>query len=272
MVEQIDDSSLILTWKKVISQSLYNYVYITEKNNWKEIEIEAKLGKMLFQGECEEKYGNLKNSFLVSGKFRNTRENFLTFDSSLSKEDFFSLFNVISKEFSNKESKIEGPKKSVDYDGRGYRKTIIHGNVEIIKKLSKSNYDIRNCGKDFRFSISREKKYNNNIQITLSGYVREKSRISFYYDLFVLEFTIVKSIYKNTVKSVKYEVELEYFKIRENAAIFENNYLDFEKIILEFCDKVLNLYEIIKENNKNNNIAEMFSNNINLLEEKFGIC
>lgn len=249
IVNLIDSNNI---WKKQVSKSLYDYIYSIDENFWKEIEIEAKLGHVLFQGKCEEKYSKIINPFLLSGKFRNSKDNFITFDSGLNNEDFFTLFEEISREFACKKEKINGPINSIDYDGNGFRKSIINDNViEVIKKKNKCNYDIRNCGTDIRVSISREKKYDKDKSIRLSGYMREKHRISFYYESFVLDFTIVKSYFNKIFKSIRFEVELEFFKIRENASIYKENYRDFEKVIFEFCQKVQDFYSIIKINKIN---------------------
>ena len=246
LVDEVDHA---IIWKKQVASSLYNYIYELDPNLWKEIEVEAKLGKVLFQGKCEEKYSKVLNPFVISGKFRNCKDNFITFDPCLSKENFFILFEKISKEFENKTNKITGPIKSCDYDGNGFRKSIINNNVvEVLKKMNKHNYDIRNDGNDIRVSISREKRFNNDKEIKLSGFMREKHRISFYYDNFVIDFTIVNSYINKVLKSTKFEVELEFYKIRENALNYKGNFKEFEKVIFQFCYKIENYYSILKEN------------------------
>jgi hypothetical protein len=251
-------------WQHNIAKYMFDYIFLNDELFWKEIEIEAKLGKVLFEGKCEQIYSKISYPFLISGKFRNTKDNFITFDAGVSKESFLCLFEEIKKEFSDKKEKIIGPISSCDYDGKGYRKSVISNDtVEVIKKMNKTNYDIRNCGSDIRFSILREKKYDANKEIRMSGYVREKTRISFWYENYVLDFTVVNSHRNKESQGQKFEIELEFFKLRENPFLFKENFSLFEKTIKEMYERVSEFYTIIQNKEKNiecSNISELLKN------------
>lgn len=248
-------------WREQISKSMFNYIFSNDEIFWKEIEIETKLGKVLFEGKCEQIYSKLPDAFLISGKFRNTKNNFITFDAGVSEEVFFILFEEMMKDFNDKKEKIIGPIRSCDYDANGYRKSVIENDkIEVIKKLNKTNYDIRNSGNDIRFSISREKKYDENTEIRMSGYMREKSRISFLYEDLILEFTIVKTYRNKEFQNRKFEIEVEFYKFRENPNLYKENFELFHKIINAMYEKVLNFYLIVQNKEKylqSSNICEL---------------
>jgi hypothetical protein len=236
-------------WFDKVCEGLHRYIYGNEEAFWNEIEIEAKLGKILFQGKYLEEFSKREDAFLINGLFKNNKDNFVGFDASVTEEQFFVLFDDLHKEFSNyNPSRMKGPVKSIDYDGRGYRISKIDSNVtEVIKKMNKTNFDIRNSGNDLRFSIAREKRFPDNKKITLSGYEREKYRISFKYELLVVEFTIVKTFCHKQFKNVKFEVEIEFDKIRENAKIYKHNYKVFEAIIQDMNKKVQKMYNSLEK-------------------------
>ncbi len=97
----------------------------------------------------------------------------------------------------------------------------------------------------------------------MSGYVREKSRISFWYENYVLDFTVVNSFRNKESQGQKFEIELEFFKLRENPNLFKENFSLFEKTVKEMYEKVSEFYLIIQKKEKNiecTNISELLKN------------
>jgi hypothetical protein len=231
---------------------IYNFIFQNTDLDLDELEIEAKLGKFIFKGNSILGYEFIKEIFQIP--IWDPREFSYKYDfvSGLEEEKFFLIWHFVDKESDNPQSSIKKipPKnyKEIHYkSGKRKSQLIENNNVireDIIKKEKKIHFNIRNNGMDFRITSCIEKKtdINDSDEYSIN---RDKFRISYEYQFFRIDFTIVNTIKNNSEPEITYEIELELLAqgIKSQYNYFKD-YRNFEYLFKRFFENIFCLYEL----------------------------
>jgi len=232
---------------------LYNFIFQNNDIDLDELEIEAKFGKFVFRGIGVQGYEYIKEVFRVP--IWETRDQAFKYDfvSGLDEEKFFLIWNFVEKEANIPQSNIRKipPKnyKEIHYKSGKRLSQLIENNKiireDIIKKEKKIHFNIRNNGNDFRITSCIEKKNEifDNDETTIN---RNKFRISYEYQFFRIDFTIVNSFSLTSDPELTYEIELELLSegIKSQYEYFKF-YPNFEYLFKRFFENIFCLYELI---------------------------
>lgn len=234
---------------------IYNFIFLNKDIDLNELEIEAKLGKFLFKGNSVLGYEYIKETFKIPAW--DPRESAFKYDflSGLDEERFFLIWHFVEKESDNPQSNIKKlqPKnyRETHYKSGKRKSQIIENNQimheEVIKKEKKMHFNIRNNGMDFRMTSCLENKseINENDEISMN---RDKFRISYEYQFFRIDFTIVNSFKINSDPELNYEVELELLSEGiKNQFDYFKEYRNFEYLFKRFFENVFCLYELTQK-------------------------
>jgi len=264
-------------------QDVYNFIFQNKDTDLDEIEIEAKLGKFHFKGSNVLGYEFIKEIFRIpiwEIKDYNYKYDFV---SGLDEEIFFLIWHFIDKECDFPQSNIKRvpPKnyKDIHYkSGKRKSQSILNNNVineDIIKKEKKIHFNIRNNGMDFRLTSCIEKKTEifDNDEITLT---RDKFRISYEYQFFRIDFTIVNTCnISHNSPELSYEIEIELLTqgIKSQYDYFKD-YRNFEYLFKRYFENIFCIYELTQPDyyaDKLNERGNKFFGNIygNYLEKNF---
>jgi len=152
---------------------------------------------------------------------------------------------------------------------------IINNNItneDVIKKERKLHSNIRNNGMDFRITACIEKKTDicDNDEISL---IRDKFRVSYEYQFFRIDFTIVNKNSNSTELTFEIEIELLTQGIISQLDYFRD-YRNFEYLFKRFFDNIFCIYELTKPDYYSDKLHEKgnkFVKNIfgNYLEKNF---
>ncbi len=147
---------------------------------------------------------------------------------------------------------------------------------DVIKKDKKKHFNIRNNGMDFRITSCLEMKteINDSDEVSIN---RDKLRVSYSYQFFRVDFTIVNTFHFNSVPELTYEIELELLAegIKSQYEYFKD-YRNFEYLFRRFFENVFCLYEITQTEYFSDKLLEkgnkIFANICgNYLEKNFDI-
>lgn len=231
---------------------IYNFIYQNIDLDLDELEIEAKLGKFIFKGNSVLGYEFIKEIYKLpiwEPKEFNYKYDFI---SGLEEEKFFLIWHFVDKESENPLSNIKkiDPKnyKEIHYKSGKRKSQLIENNKiikeDIIKKENKIHFNIRNNGMDFRITSCIEKKeeINENDEMSIN---RDKFRVSYEYQFFRIDFTIVNTLKINNEPEITFEIELELLSqgIKSQYEYFKD-YRNFEYLLKRFFENIFCVYEL----------------------------
>ena len=230
---------------KEIIANILNYIKDpNNRNNLDKIEIEARLGEFEFTGERIQLYREITDTFLIPN-FNEKKCNF-HFKPGIKPELFFLILSFFENEAKkDKDIKYKGVyiyNEKHYKSGKRFSSVIMNGKeerTEVIIKLDKKMFNVRNNRKDFRISVCKEMptsiEPNDVIEIK-----RQKYRIAYDFNFFEFDFTITKEDNKD---NYTYEVEIEFTKLKDELKYFPNiDENNLERILNRFIENVINLY------------------------------
>lgn len=241
---------------------LYNYIMNIDPKLHKHIELEVKLGTVTFEGNFK-LFEHVNESFLVPSMV-NDKINKVNFVSEASKH-FNLIWYYINKEAEiGREMVLLKPKlyKEIIYSDKRYSFLFEDGlfkSEEIISKKNKMHLNVKYSNQlDYRISIAVEAPQQISESDIPKSY-REKFRLSYKFLFFRVDFTIVKSIYNFSKRSIvlaepnpenmkdiwaedlghsstTYEIEIEFDDLYNFLVRSNYDYLQFDSIITRLLE------------------------------------
>ena len=256
-----------------VINDIINYIYKTQPNYYDNLEIEAKLGHYEFKGNKIIGYHFINEPFRIPDFIKSPTEYGFNFKSGISPDHFYLIWSAVDQEAKNPSAGIiplgtftykethykSGKRRSCEYrDGK------LVGEA-IIRKEEKRNFNIRNCGNDFRITCSKEMPTDILEGEDIVEMERNKFRVSYQFSFYRIDFTITTS---SNESFPSYEVELEINKLKE--LLKENNgAVDFgiiSTILERFMQNIINLYTAISPET----YSTILSKNDNPFKSKMG--
>lgn len=245
---------------KNTSEELYNYILLTDKLLHSRIEIEVKLGKVLFEGNY--KLFEYINDPILLPPLQNQSQNKITFQSDIPK-----YFNLIQY-YINKEIEVGigiGIKDIQPIQPRLYkelyfgdtRHIFIYENGKIIseevnQKVNKKHLNIKyNQDMDYRITACVESPKSINKNEVIKSY-REKLRTSYKFQFFQIDFTIVKSIFNFSKRNIDFKYEEVSSKVNDLDADSIGTPMISYELEVEFVE----LYQFLIQTNYDYNQFE----------------
>ena len=276
---------------------LFNYICSIDTKFHNNIEIEARLGKLTFEGNYK-LYEYIKETIMLP-YLNNTQNDKIQFTSNIPNQ-----FNLIWY-YINKESEIN-PKEVLLYKPKLYKEFLYSDKrqsfcfedgelkkTEVISKNNEKKLNINvkhNSNIDYRITAAVEQPKEINYDKDVPKSYREKFRISYKFQYFRVDFTIVKSIYNFTKKNIDisnitnfssndsiynisadslsntynttFEIEFEFDELFKFLQYTNYNYYEFEKIVCRMIDNInmlinsasYDVYSYLTSSTNNNSI------------------
>ena len=246
------NKSLIIPYLNDTIHDMYNFIYNGKEELLEDIEIEAKLGTFIFKGVSVLGYQYIKETFKIPIWDVKDNSNKYDFVSGLDEDKFYLIWHFVDKEAENPHSGIKKlPAKNykeVHYKSGKRKSELIENNrvvaEETIKKEDKLHSNIRNNGLDFRITACIERKTDifESDEETLK---RDKFRVSYEYNFFRLDFTIVNSCNNYSKSELTYEIEFEFLEkeIKKQNDYFKE-FHNFEYMFKRYFQNVFCIYEL----------------------------
>ena len=257
--------SLKPSYMKDTAVQLYNYISSIDQNLHKNIEIEIKLGKIKLEGNYK-LYEYVKEVFLLPN-LPNNKQDKITFESNV--PQYFNLiWYYLNKEIESgaKDIILLEPKlyKELIFQDKRLSFCFIDNKIvseEVIYKKNKHHFNIKyNDILDYRITACLEMPVEVNTDDILKSY-REKLRISYKFQYFRVDFTVVKSIYNfskrninltqpysESIKdlsadelgypSITYELEVEFDELSSFLKQTNYEYQQFENMIGRLIENI----------------------------------
>jgi len=250
---------------KETGYQIYNYICNVDQSLHKHIEIEVKFGQVKFEGNFK-LYEYIKESFLIP-QFTNNKDNKITFESNIPNY-FYLIWYYVNKEIDlgSKEIIPLPPKVYKEFIYQDKRRSFCFENnklisEEVILKKNKHHINIKSSNSiDYRITSCIEYPQKVEANDSIKSY-REKMRVSYKFQYFRLDFTIVKSIYNfskrninftdsisDTIANIQaedfgfpaitYELEYEFDELYQFLQQTKYDYIQFENIIGRMIENI----------------------------------
>ena len=232
-----------------IIERIMNYIKKYQKN-YKNLEIEAKLGRFEFEGEFMKNLEKINEIFVIPDNIKKTFNEKFNFVTGVYPRNFFLIWSALEKEARLIGANIECIKpiiyKDILYKGNK-RKSIIFRDgkliEEVIRKEDKENINVRNNGFDFRITCSKEMPTEIDEKKDLLENIREKYRIRYQLSLYRVDLTLSKDKNKN---KEYYEIEIEMNLLRKELdGVKQVNENKIREILYSFIQNIFNLYSVL---------------------------
>lgn len=210
-----DISDYMSSLKAEIFSYIINNLPQNENEN---LEIEARIGKIRFEGSSIKAFNFIRQIFLVQVPF--DKDFRYKFEPGVSPKVFYAIYNALDLESKHeyKENFLKLQKnnpiiyKEKHYNtGKRYQEIFEGGKKtgeECIIKEKKVFLNVRNCGNDFRISCCKERKTDIDKDRDKEELKRNKFRICFTKCFYEVDLTVTNDS-KTNFNEYSYEVELE---------------------------------------------------------------
>ena len=226
--------------------------YIKEHpNNYDCLEIEAKLGRFVFEGDAVKNFRNINEIFIIpdSANLTGGKESKHTFVSGVSPRNFFLIWAALEKESKLNGANIECIKpiiyKDFIYTGNKRKSQIFQDGKlikeEIIRKENKKHINIRNNDSDFRITCSEEMPTDIDEKNDKIENERDKYRISYQLSYYRVDLTLSKD---NAGEYYEIEIEMNLLK-KELVGVKQIDEQKIRVILDRFVQNIFNLYSVL---------------------------